>query len=125
MNRVRELRKRSGMSQKELAFAVGVTRPTVSEWEHQKKSPSDERLMRLAEIFNVSTGVVLGYEEVPNIFPVIFVDDGTQSKAAENTKKLLEKEPDRKALLTLAMNASIDNVRRAIAILDALEKLES
>lgn len=65
MNCVKELRRRAGMQQKEVALAVGVSRPTVSEWEHQKKDPSEERLLRLAELFNVSTGVILGYDPFP------------------------------------------------------------
>lgn len=61
MNIVRELRIRAGMQQKELALAAGVSRPTVSEWEHNKKDPSGDRLKRLSEIFNVDPGVILGY----------------------------------------------------------------
>lgn len=38
MNRVRELRKAKNMQQKELALAIGVSYPTVSEWERQKKT---------------------------------------------------------------------------------------
>lgn len=62
MNLVKELRERAGMQQKEVALAVGVSRPTVSEWEHQKKDPSGERLLRLAELFRVDPGIVLGYQ---------------------------------------------------------------
>lgn len=62
MNLVKELRERAGMQQKEVALAVGVSRPTVSEWEHQKKDPSGERLLRLAELFKVDPGIVLGYQ---------------------------------------------------------------
>ena len=51
MNRVKELRLRAGMQQKEIAVAVGVSRPTVSEWEHQKKDPTGERLLKLALLF--------------------------------------------------------------------------
>ena len=68
MNIVRELRERSGMQQKELALLVGVSRPTVSEWEHQKKNPSGDRLRKLAEIFNVDVGTVLGYG--PSVIPI-------------------------------------------------------
>lgn len=62
MNLVRELRKMAGMQQKEVAIAVGVSRPTVSEWEHGKKDPSGERLMNLAKLFDVDPGVILGYK---------------------------------------------------------------
>ena len=61
MNIVRELRLRAGMQQKDLAISVGVSRPTVSEWEHNKKDPSGDRLKKLSEIFSVDPGVILGY----------------------------------------------------------------
>ena len=53
MNRVKELRKAKNIQQKELALAIGVSCPTVSEWERQKKDPSGERLQKLAEFFSV------------------------------------------------------------------------
>lgn len=60
MNIVKELRKKKGVQQKELAIAIGVAQPTVSEWELNKKDPSGERLKKLAEYFNVDELVVLG-----------------------------------------------------------------
>lgn len=60
MNIVKELRKRKGIQQKELALIVGVAQPTVSEWELQKKDPSGERLRKLAEFFEVDELVILG-----------------------------------------------------------------
>lgn len=62
MNIVKDLRIRAGMQQKELALLVGVSRPTVSEWESGKKNPSGERLRKLTEIFGVDAGTILGYE---------------------------------------------------------------
>ena len=60
MNIVKELRKKKGIQQKELALAVGVAQPTVSEWELNKKEPSGERLKKLAEYFGVDELVILG-----------------------------------------------------------------
>lgn len=62
MNIVRELRKRKGIQQKELAIEIGVSKPTVSEWENGKKDPSGERLRRLAQYFGVDELVILGQE---------------------------------------------------------------
>ncbi len=63
MNRVEELRKSACIQQKELAIIIGVSRPTVSEWEHQKKNPQGDNLRKLAEYFGVTPGYVLGYPE--------------------------------------------------------------
>lgn len=60
MNIVKELRKKAGIQQKELALSIGVAQPTVSEWESNKKDPSGERLKRLAEYFGVDELMVLG-----------------------------------------------------------------
>ena len=62
MNIVKELRKKAGIQQKELAISIGVSRPTVSEWESNKKDPSGERLKKLAKFFNVDELVILGKE---------------------------------------------------------------
>ena len=53
MNIVKELRKKKGVQQKELAIEIGVAQPTVSDWESGKKDPSGERLKKLAEYFEV------------------------------------------------------------------------
>ena len=125
-NNVKELRVRAGMQQKELAIAVGVARPTVSEWEHQKKHPSGERLQKLAEIFGVNTGVVLGYEDIPNPVPVLFVDDGSEDVGRDirEARQRVQRDPERGVLFKLATDADISNVRRCIAILDALKSVE-
>ena len=60
MNIVKELRKKKGIQQKELAISIGVSRPTVSEWESNKKDPSGERLKKLAEFFEVDELIILG-----------------------------------------------------------------
>ena len=60
MNIVKELRRKKGIQQKELALEIGVTQPTVSDWEQNKKDPSGERLKRLAEYFGVDELVILG-----------------------------------------------------------------
>lgn len=60
MNIVKELRKKKGIQQKELAIEIGVTQPTVSEWESQKKDPSGERLKKLSDYFGVDELIILG-----------------------------------------------------------------
>lgn len=60
MNIVRELRRKAGIQQKTLAIEIGVSCPTVSDWETNKKDPSGERLKKLAEFFGVDELVILG-----------------------------------------------------------------
>lgn len=126
MNNVKELRRRAGMLQKEIAISVGVTRATVSEWETGRKNPTGDRLFKLAELFDVSTGVILGYEDVPSDTPIMFVDDGSPSVEKEilQTRELIRRDPERSILFSMATNADIQDVRRAIAIMEALKSTE-
>ena len=53
MNRLQGLLIERGLSQKEVSIAVGVSRPTVSDWVNNKKDPRGENLHKLAELFSV------------------------------------------------------------------------
>lgn len=117
MNRVKELRARSGMQQKELALLVGVSKPTVSDWEHNKKNPAGENLKKLTEIFNVSTGVILGYEEVPRVIAEgEIVDDDVWE-----VREQLRRSPDMRVLFDAASKATPEQLRAAAAMLKAFQ----
>jgi transcriptional regulator with XRE-family HTH domain len=49
-DRIRRARLSVGMSQRELATALGVTHGTVGQWESHRKNPGRDNLRRLAEI---------------------------------------------------------------------------
>ena len=85
MNIVKELRKKKGIQQKELALAIGVSCPTVSAWESNKKDPSGERLKKLAEFFGVDELFILGYG-LKN--PNLFVPDSTA--AISETEQIVQ-----------------------------------
>lgn len=98
MNIVKELRKRKGIQQKELALIVGVAQPTVSDWESNKKDPSGERLKKLAEYFDVDELVVLGKgvadlsrvaEDMPKTIEARVLGRGADKMPAEDRKRLL------------------------------------
>ena len=54
-----ELRKKNGWSQEELAEQLGVSRQSVSKWESAQSVPDMERIIRLSEVFGVSTDYLL------------------------------------------------------------------
>lgn len=65
MNNIKELIDKLGMQQKTVACYCHVSGPTVSDWVNGKKNPRGKNLVKLTELFNVSNGVVLGYDPVP------------------------------------------------------------
>lgn len=56
------LRKKSGMSQEELAEKMGVSRQSVSKWEGAQSMPDISKILQLSEIFGVSTDYLLKEE---------------------------------------------------------------
>lgn len=54
-----QLRKKAGWSQEELAEQMNVTRQSVSKWEGAQSVPDLEKIIRLSELFGVSTDYLL------------------------------------------------------------------
>lgn len=54
-----QLRKKAGWSQEELAEQMNVTRQSVSKWEGAQSVPDLEKMIRLSELFGVSTDYLL------------------------------------------------------------------
>lgn len=65
MLKLRELRKRCGITMKELGNEIGVAESTVSQYETGKRQPDYETLLKLSEYFGVSVDCLLGKENAP------------------------------------------------------------
>lgn len=66
-DRLKELRLQNGMTQKDLADRIGVTKSVVSFYELRERTPSPEVLIKLATIFHVSSDYLLGIEKGKSI----------------------------------------------------------
>lgn len=53
-DRLRRLRKNSGISQEELAKQLHISRQSISKWENNLSSPDIDMLIKLSEIFHIS-----------------------------------------------------------------------
>lgn len=56
----REARKQSGLSQKQVAEMLGIRQSNISDWENDISRPEYEKLIALAEIYEVSLYDILG-----------------------------------------------------------------
>lgn len=61
--RIVELRKRRGLTQAELARSIGISRSALSLYEIEKREPDIETLNKLASLFEVPVGYILGNEQ--------------------------------------------------------------
>mgnify|MGYP003314378875 CR=1 FL=1 len=69
-------RKKLGWSQEELAEKLDVSRQSVSKWESAQSAPDLNRVLKMAEIFGVSTDYLLK-DEVENQEPKYTADEPT------------------------------------------------
>lgn len=63
--RVFELRRKRGLSQKELGEVLGLTHKSISTIESGIRSTTIEKLILLAKFFEVSTDYLLGLKDEP------------------------------------------------------------
>ena len=63
-NRIREIRKRQGLSQEKLAERAGISAQYVSNIERGKENPTLDLLLRLSEALKVSLGQMCDFENV-------------------------------------------------------------
>lgn len=60
---LKKLRLQAGMTQKQLADSMGLTKAVISYYELQERYPSPEVLIKMASIFHVSTDYLLGLDK--------------------------------------------------------------
>ena len=61
--KIRILRKESHLTQTELAKSIFTSQDTLSLWELGKSLPDIESVVKIAQIFDVSTDYLLGLEK--------------------------------------------------------------
>ena len=64
--KLRELREQKGVTQKEVANAVGCTPTVYSRYEREEREPDILTLCRLADYFEVSIDSIIGYPNKQN-----------------------------------------------------------
>lgn len=64
-DRLRELRLRAGLTQKDLADRIFTTQTNIKRWENNTVVPSSESVVRIAQHFNVTSDYILGLVDDP------------------------------------------------------------
>jgi len=102
MNRLKELRQEKKLSQKEIAKEMSISEKTLSRWENGESQIKQEKAKQLADIFGVSVGYLLGYNDnldmvlkgrgtdmadLPNILVATRIDFLNDKKEIEKLKR--------------------------------------
>ena len=69
-----KLRKQQGWSQEDLAMHMGVSRQSVSKWESMASIPDLDKIVKLSELFGVSTDYLLKDEVDDEPAPELFIE---------------------------------------------------
>lgn len=64
--RLRQLRKKAGLSQEQLAEALNISRQAVSKWESGVSNPDVQNIVQLGKLYGISTdSILLGESPAP------------------------------------------------------------
>ena len=61
--RLKDLRQQAGLTQVDVAEALGISQPAYASWERGAKKPTQENLVKIAQILNVSVDYLVGNSE--------------------------------------------------------------
>ena len=82
MNRLKDLRKKAGYTQDELAKKIGISKRTLAYWEKGETNIKPDKAEKLANFFGVSIAHLLGYED--NDFKKQIRDDNDFERQIKN-----------------------------------------
>jgi transcriptional regulator with XRE-family HTH domain len=64
-DRFRELRKSGNVTMVDIAEALGLRKQSIHQWDSQKTIPTADKLLELADYFNVSLDYLVGRSDNP------------------------------------------------------------
>lgn len=112
-DRFDKLRSARGITKKFIAQSLGRSSALCQDWKQQKSQPSAEQLSKLAELLDTTPAYLCGETDDPS--------PHTSDELTELLTALRERE-DMRMLFKLARNASPDDVRQAVKIIEALRR---
>jgi len=62
--RLKNLRKQAHLTQVDVAEKLGISQPAYASWERGVKKPTQENLVKIAQVLNVSVDYLVGNSEV-------------------------------------------------------------
>lgn len=61
--RLKTLRKEAGLTQVDVAGKLGISQPAYASWERGVKKPTQDNLVKIAQVLNVSVDYLVGNSE--------------------------------------------------------------
>ncbi len=114
----KNLRLAKGMSQVELAEALGITRSRLSMYELGQREPDFETLELIADYFNVDIDYLMGRTEKTTMIPQSYYLNEETAKIAQEVFD----DPDLRILFDASRNARPEDIRLAADLLRRMKE---
>ncbi|MGK4178854.1 helix-turn-helix domain-containing protein [Lapidilactobacillus dextrinicus] len=89
-SRIAYLRSRRSMSQQKLAETMSVSQSTVGMWESNKRNINNEDLVKLADLFDVTTDYLLGRQVDDGLLVAAHMDDDLTPEQKKEIQEYIE-----------------------------------
>ena len=114
-NRFEALRVARGITKTFIAQSLGRSPTLCQDWKQQKSQPNDAQLREVARILGTSTAYLRGETDDPA--PL-----GARDAEMEELLTTLREREDMRMLFKLAKDASPEDVRQAVRIIEAIRQ---
>lgn len=137
MNRIKELRKKEGLTLQELGKKVDISFGALGNYENERREPKLATWRKLANYFGVSVGYLQGISEFPDNNLDVFDDEISDARKYAGKILSINKEEDSDRLSRMLMrltsdeniNHKIDNnlsdINDRLLVYDLLEGVKS
>ncbi|MBZ2022146.1 helix-turn-helix domain-containing protein [Streptococcus sanguinis] len=88
--RLKEQRKQAKLTQKEIAAQIGVSQQAYQKWEKGDKKPTQDKLTKIAELFDVSIDYLLGATDDPRTQAEIDIDEAIENSVSYDGKPITD-----------------------------------
>ncbi|QIB26281.1 helix-turn-helix domain-containing protein [Caloranaerobacter azorensis] len=110
---IKRLRKDNNLTQDELANKLNISRSTIGMIETNKREPSNELLVKIANFFNVSIDYLLGRTDIRNPEKELTLEDELTPEEKELLKKIKE-DPELSILFHDLKNAPKKKIKQLL-----------
>lgn len=111
-DRIFELIKERGMTQKEFAQKTGIAESTISDWKKKRTNPVSDKILIISEVLGVTPYDLLSGAE------------HTGSRSRENTTYVIEKGTELGGLIEMYQNMDTSNQKRILGYMQALQDMK-
>ena len=112
-DRIFELLKQRGMTQKEFASKTGIAESTISDWKKKRTNPVSDKILIISEVLGVSPHELLSGAE----------HSGERSR--ENQTYVISKGTELGILVEKYQNLGSNSQKRLMGYLEALAEMEN